>query len=215
MNVESIKAKWKKLVRKARKLAHSVRSPQEANAQGKSRWESSQGSRVGSKEKQPRMGEGFLLGQWKCPKTGQEKSRKPPKKVILPGLDFEGSNTQEQRTFFFFFKQEEWKGASKTKQMAHRRQNDTNRPMWKQKAKAKNYCLTSKSCLISLRPHGLTVACQAPLSMGFARQEYWSGLLFPSPGDLPDLGIDPVSPAWQADSLPLSHLGSPGAKKLK
>ena len=40
-----------------------------------------------------------------------------------------------------------------------------------------------------------TVAHQAPLSMGFSRQEYWSGLPFPSPGDLPDTGIKPVSPA--------------------
>ena len=40
-----------------------------------------------------------------------------------------------------------------------------------------------------------TVACQAPLSVGFSRQEYWSGLPFPSPGDLPDPGIEPVSPA--------------------
>ena len=47
-----------------------------------------------------------------------------------------------------------------------------------------------------------TVACQAPLSVGFSRQEYWSGLLFPSPGDLPNLGIEPRSPALQADSLP-------------
>ena len=46
------------------------------------------------------------------------------------------------------------------------------------------------------------VACQAPLSMGFSRQEYWSGLSFPSPGDLPDPGIEPGSPALQADSLP-------------
>ena len=38
-----------------------------------------------------------------------------------------------------------------------------------------------------------TVACQAPLSMGFSRQEYWSGLPFPSPGDLADLGIEPRS----------------------
>ena len=45
-----------------------------------------------------------------------------------------------------------------------------------------------------------TVACQAPLSMGFSRQEYWSGLSCPSPGDLPDPGIEPASPAWQADS---------------
>ena len=45
-----------------------------------------------------------------------------------------------------------------------------------------------------------TVARQASLSMAFSRQEYWSGLLFPSPGDLPDAGIKPESPALQADS---------------
>ena len=47
-----------------------------------------------------------------------------------------------------------------------------------------------------------TVDCQAPLSMGFSRQEYLSGLPFPSPGGLPDPGIEPRSPAFQADSLP-------------
>ena len=47
-----------------------------------------------------------------------------------------------------------------------------------------------------------TVACQAPLSMGFSRQEYWSGLPFPSPGHLPYPGIEPGSPALQADDLP-------------
>ena len=46
-----------------------------------------------------------------------------------------------------------------------------------------------------------TVAHQAPLSMGFSRQEYWNGLLFPSPGDLLDPGIEPRSPALQADTL--------------
>ena len=46
-----------------------------------------------------------------------------------------------------------------------------------------------------------TAALQAPLSMGFSRQEYWSGLPFPSPGDLPDAGIEPTSPALQADAL--------------
>ena len=46
------------------------------------------------------------------------------------------------------------------------------------------------------------------LSMGFSRQEYWNGLQFPSPGDLTDVGINPVSPALAGDSLPLSHLGS-------
>ena len=50
-----------------------------------------------------------------------------------------------------------------------------------------------------------TVACQAPLSVGFPRQEYWSGLPFSSPGDIPDPGIEllsTVSPALQTDSLP-------------
>ena len=45
------------------------------------------------------------------------------------------------------------------------------------------------------------IACQAPLSMGFPRQEYWSGLPCSPPGDLPDPGIEPGSPALQADSL--------------
>ena len=57
----------------------------------------------------------------------------------------------------------------------------------------------------------LTVAHQALLSMEFSRQEYWSGLPLPAPEDLPDLGTEltpPVPPAWQADSLLLSHLGS-------
>ena len=45
--------------------------------------------------------------------------------------------------------------------------------------------------------------------MGFPRQEYWSGLLFPSPEDLPDPGIEPESPELQVDALLLSHLGNP------
>ena len=52
-----------------------------------------------------------------------------------------------------------------------------------------------------------TVTCQAPLFRGFSRQEYWSGLPFPPPGDLSDPGIEPMSPAWQGVSLPLRHLG--------
>ena len=52
--------------------------------------------------------------------------------------------------------------------------------------------LVAKSCLVLLWPHG---ACQALLSMGFSRQEYWRELSFPSPGDLPNPGIEPVSPA--------------------
>ena len=54
-----------------------------------------------------------------------------------------------------------------------------------------------------------TVAHQALLSMGFPRQEYWNGLPFPSPGDLPDPGIKLAFPALQTDSLPLSHQESP------
>ena len=53
----------------------------------------------------------------------------------------------------------------------------------------------------SLRPHGPYVAYQVPPSMEFSRQEYWSGLPFPSPGDLPNPGIEPRSPTLQADAL--------------
>ena len=54
-----------------------------------------------------------------------------------------------------------------------------------------------------------TVAHQAPPSMEFSRQEYWSVLPFPSPGDLPDPGIKPGSPALQADALPSELPGNP------
>ena len=53
---------------------------------------------------------------------------------------------------------------------------------------------------------------QALLTVGFSREEYWSGLPFPSPGDLPHPGMEPTSPVvlhWPAGSLPLSHMGSP------
>ena len=53
-----------------------------------------------------------------------------------------------------------------------------------------------------------TIACQAPPSMGFPREEYWNGLPFPSPGDLPDPGIEPGCPALQADSLPSEPPGN-------
>ena len=54
-----------------------------------------------------------------------------------------------------------------------------------------------------------TVACQALQSMGFSRQEYWSGLPFPSPGNLPDPGTEPRSPTLQADALPSEPPGKP------
>ena len=53
-----------------------------------------------------------------------------------------------------------------------------------------------------------TVACQGLLPMGFSRQEYWSGLPFSSPGDLPNLEIEPRSPVFQADSLPSEPPGN-------
>ena len=52
-----------------------------------------------------------------------------------------------------------------------------------------------------------TEDCQAPLAMGFPRKEYWSGLPFPTPGDLPDPGIELCLLHWQAVSVPLRHLG--------
>ena len=71
--------------------------------------------------------------------------------------------------------------------------------------------LVAKLCL-TLFVTPWPVTCQTPLSMEFPRQEYWSWLPFPSTGGggLPNPGIEPKSPALQADSLPLSHLGSPG-----
>ena len=64
--------------------------------------------------------------------------------------------------------------------------------------------MVTVSCSVlsdSLRPPR-AIACQAPLVVGFPRQEYWSGWPFLSPADLPDPGIEPRSPAWQEDSLP-------------
>ena len=60
-----------------------------------------------------------------------------------------------------------------------------------------------------------TVAYQAYPSMGFSRQEYWSGLPFPSPGDFPDLGIKPGSPTLEADALTSEPSGKPSVFFLK
>ena len=64
----------------------------------------------------------------------------------------------------------------------------------------------------SLQSHGL-IACQAPLSVGFSRQEYWSGLLCPSPEDLSDLGIEPGSPHHRQILYHLSHQGMSAASQ--
>ena len=68
--------------------------------------------------------------------------------------------------------------------------------------------LVAQSCLTLATPWN--VACQAPLSMKFSRQEYWSELSFPAPEDLADPGTEPWSPALQADALPSELLGSKG-----
>ena len=70
------------------------------------------------------------------------------------------------------------------------------------------YVLSRSVLSDSLQPH-VTVACQAPLSIGFPRQEYWSGLPYPSPGDLPKPQIEPRSPTLQVDSLPSEPAGKP------
>ena len=76
-------------------------------------------------------------------------------------------------------------------------------------------CLVSKSCLTLLQPHGLYVAHQAPLSIGFSSPEYWSGLPLPSPGDLPDPGIEPRFLTLQAYSSPSEPQGSPAVYQLQ
>ena len=58
-----------------------------------------------------------------------------------------------------------------------------------------------------------TVALRAPLSLGFSQQKYWCELPFASAGDLPNPGIEPMSAAWQVDSLSPSHQGSPVSVK--
>ena len=71
--------------------------------------------------------------------------------------------------------------------------------------------LVAKSCPTLVIPQA--VVCQAPLSRGFSRQEHWSGLPFLSLGCLPDPGIEPGSPAWQADSLPTELRGKPNVEE--
>ena len=78
--------------------------------------------------------------------------------------------------------------------------------------KVKSESEVAQSCLILCNPW--TVAHQAPPSMGFSRQEYWSGLPFPSPGDLPDPGIEPTSPTLQADALTSAPPGKPNDSVL-
>ena len=73
-------------------------------------------------------------------------------------------------------------------------------------------CMLSRFSRVRLFATLWTIACQAPLSRGFSRQDYWSGLSCPSPGDLPDPGVEPslLGPLhWQAGSLALQPPGKP------
>ena len=70
-------------------------------------------------------------------------------------------------------------------------------------------CMPSRFSPVQLFATLLAVAGQVPLSMGFSKREYWSGLPFSPPGDPPYPGIESTPPALQMDSLPLSHWGSP------
>ena len=83
---------------------------------------------------------------------------------------------------------------------------DSSSLTWKQKSSLSPANVLSR---VRLLVTSQTVAHLAPLSMGFSRQEYWSGLPCPPPGDLPDSGIKPKSLHWQADSLLLSNQRSP------
>ena len=70
------------------------------------------------------------------------------------------------------------------------------------------YIILDYACVLShvqLFESLWTIDRQSPLPMGFSRQEYWNRLPCPPPGNLPDQGIEPTSPALQVDSLPLSH----------
>ena len=77
--------------------------------------------------------------------------------------------------------------------------------LWEKKVKVKVKSLSRVRLFVT----PWTVAHQDPPSMGFSRQEYWSGLPFPSQGDLPDPGIEPRSPASQADALTSEPPGKP------
>ena len=76
-------------------------------------------------------------------------------------------------------------------------------------------CMFSHTSHVQLFVITWTVALQAPPSMGLSRQEYWSGLPFPSPGDLPDPGIKSRSPSLLADSLSSDPLGKPHTMKYQ
>ena len=97
------------------------------------------------------------------------------------------------------------KMAIKNHNTEHRVKTHTYKPGSPHQSESENEVAQSYLTLCDL----WTVAHQAPPSTGFSRQEYWSGLLFPSPADLPDPGIEPRSPTLQADTLTSVPPGKP------
>ena len=98
------------------------------------------------------------------------------------------------------------KMAIKNHSTEHRVKTHTNKPGSPHQSESENENEVAQSCLTLCDLW--TVAHQAPPSMGFFRQEYWSGLPFPSPVDLPDPGIEPRPPTLQADALTSEPPGS-------
>ena len=86
--------------------------------------------------------------------------------------------------------------------LPYRYQSQNCSALWPSRAYSAKETISSsvcaQSCVLRLFATSWTVACQTPLSMGFPRQKYWSGLPFPTPGDLSDPGIEPASPASPA-----------------
>ena len=90
-----------------------------------------------------------------------------------------------------------------------RNEKERGRKQWKEERRFRRTHVLSWFSCVWLFGTPWTIACQAPLSMGFSRQESWSGLPFLSPGDLSNPGIEPRSPALQMDSLPAEPTQKP------
>ena len=121
----------------------------------------------------------------------------------LAGCTFQCIFPERKCIFWNIIREDNWKKKKKTPKLFMNGKDSTQLTM----LFVSYCCLVTKSCPTLVTPW--TVARQAPLSMRFPRQEYCSGLPFPSLRDLPNPGIRPMTPTLQADSLPLNHQGSP------
>ena len=126
----------------------------------------------------------------------------------LAGCTFQCIFPERKCIFWNIIREDNWKKKKKTPKLFMNGKDSTQLTM----LFVSYCCLVTKSCPTLVTPW--TVARQAPLSMRFPRQEYCSGLPFPSLRDLPNPGIRPMTPTLQADSLPLNHQGSPQFSSL-